>query len=114
MTHLEPSAPVLFTVGDLTVVTGAITLATLRTLARTLIVAVRRRRVSNPEPAAVTLVVKGPSIDLEMRLPTDVESSEILQCLMPLLARIPMSTPALERHPVGEGGFEGEVSVAEP
>jgi hypothetical protein len=93
---------VLFTIEDLTTVTSTITIA------RTIIAAFRRRRTRYSKPAAVTLVVKGPTIDLEVRLPADVRSSEILHCLMPLLKEIPaeVSKPAIHRQPEGEGGFQ--------
>jgi hypothetical protein len=88
-------------------------LASLLALARTLLAAIRRRRVRPPEPDAVTLIVKGPAIDLEMRLPADVRASEILRCLMPLLNRIAaqVSQPAPQRQPMAEEGFEDEVQA---
>lgn len=91
MTPTEPlhegvrKAAVLFALEDFTVVVNTLTLAALRVLARVLAAAALRRRTRRPAPAEVTLIVKGPSLNLHVRLPAEVRSSEILDCLRPLL-----------------------------
>jgi hypothetical protein len=75
---------ILIAIEGVNVAASIVTLATLRSKSRTLAASLRRWRLRQPT-RSMTLVVKGPTIDLRIDLPPNVSTADLLEQLKPLL-----------------------------
>lgn len=83
---IRDASAVTIAIEGISFAASLVSLAALRPRIKALAAAVRRWRLRDDRPV-VTMVVKGPGIDLKLDLPRNVSTGEILDQLRPLLDR---------------------------